>query len=449
MSLLPDQPSPRPRGRRRLAAGVALLALLVSIAWMLVTSGNPLPPSTVVMTTGPEGSAPAEFGERYREIFRAAGVDLQLRPSAGGLENVERLRDPRSEVSVGFVESGLASRRDAPDLASLGAVALEPLWMFFRDSSRTLAEQLVGKRVSIDAEGSGTRVLMRRLLAVNRVEESSMTVLALPPGEGAEALLRGEVDATMMLTSWGAPAVERLLAAEGIVLQGFPRADAYVARYPVLSKVVLPMGAADFARNVPAADLPLLAVETNLVIRRKLHPALKYLLLEAAAEIHGGAEVFHRAGRYPAAGTMDLPLSAEAHTFYKSGRPFVYRNLPYWLAALAERLVIILLPLLAILLPIANVLPKIYGYVTERRIFSLYRDLRRVEELLEAPGPLKAPGMLIATLDELDHRASHLKVPITYAQRLFIAKSHITLARERVERRRHAPPTHEDVANRG
>ena len=159
--------------------------------------------------------------------------------------------------------------------------------------------------------------------------------------------------------------------------------------------------------------------------------------------------MFHWVGRYPAPGAIDLPLSSEARTFYKSGRPFVYRNLPFWLAALAERLVIILLPLLAILLPIVNVLPKIYGYVTERRIFSLYRDLRRVEELLEAPGPLRSPDLLIDTLDELDHHASHLKVPITYTQRLFIAKSTSALAREEVERRRHAPPTHEDLATHG
>jgi TRAP-type uncharacterized transport system substrate-binding protein len=416
--------------------------LLVAVAWLVVTAGNPLPPRTVVMTTGPEGSAHAEFGERYREIFRAAGVDLQLRPSAGGLENVDRLRDPQSEVSVGFVESGLTSRRDAPGLASLGAVGLEPLWMFLRDSNRTLAEQLRGKRVSIDAEGSGTRILVRRLLQVNQVAESSLTLLALPPEQGADALIRGEVDVAMLLTSWRAPAVQRLLATRGIVLQGFPRADAYVALFPVLNKVVLPMGVADFARNVPPADLPLLAVESNLVIRRRLHPALKYLLLEAAAEVHGGADVFHRAGRYPAPGAIDLPLSSEAQTFYKSGRPFVYRYLPFWLAALAERLVIILLPLLAILLPIANVLPKIYAYATERRIFSLYRDL-------EAPGPVRSPDLLIATLDELDHRASHLKVPITYAQRLFIAKSHIALARDQVQRRQQANPAHEDFGNRG
>lgn len=428
--------SPRPRSRRRLVLGAGLLALIVALGWLIVITGNPLPANTVVMATGPEGSANAALGLRYREVFRRAGVDLQLLPSAGGLENVQRLQDERSGVSAGFVESGLANRDDARDVASLGAVTLEPLWMFFRREAKgTIANRLAGKRLSIEAEGSGTRLLVRRLLEVNQLDVSGMTLLSLPPEQGADALIRGDVDAVVMLTSWQSPAVQRLLAADGVVLEGFPRADAYVARYPVLSRVVLPEGAGDLARNVPPSDVSLIAVENNLVIRKKLHPALQYLFLEAAAEIHGGAEVFHPAGRYPAIGTIDLPMSGEALTFYKSGRPFVYRYLPFWLAALAERMVIVLLPLFAILLPIMNVAPKIYAYVTERRIFTLYRDLQLVEGLLEAPGPTTSPEHLTAALDELEHRAAHLKVPITYVQRLYILKSHIAIAREAFQRR--------------
>ncbi|MGO8404019.1 hypothetical protein ACC783_38060, partial [Rhizobium ruizarguesonis] len=83
---------------------------------------------------------------------------------------------------------------------------------------------------------------------------------------------------------------------------------AYVALFPSLSKVVLPTGVADLARNIPPRDVTLLAVETSLVVRRNLHPALQYLLLEAASEIHGGPEIFHKAGRFPAAEAINLPL---------------------------------------------------------------------------------------------------------------------------------------------
>jgi TRAP-type uncharacterized transport system substrate-binding protein len=233
--------------------------------------------------------------------------------------------------------------------------------MFFRAQTRgTVAQKLVGKRISIEPEGSATRVLARWLLALNGIDAASIDLLGLTPEQSAEALLRGEIDGLIMLTSWQSPIVQKLLVEDGIVLEGHPRADAYVARSPSWSKVVLPTGVADLARNIPPADVPLLAVEASLVVRDDIHPALQYLLLDAAAEIHGGPQIFHRAGRFPAAEPIDLPLSDTALQFYKSGRPFMYRYLPFWMAGLAERLFIVLIPLFTVVFPIAHFVPTLY-----------------------------------------------------------------------------------------
>jgi TRAP-type uncharacterized transport system substrate-binding protein len=320
----------RPRRGRQVAGALVALAVLGAGVWMALTVGNPFPPHTVTMVTGPEGSAFHEFGARYREVLRRAGIDLRVIRTEGGVENLESLRDPASGVEVAFLESGLTTREKSPDLVSLGTVSLEPLWSFFRgqlhgEGART---KLKGKRISIEPKGSATRVLARRLLALNGIAETSVVLLGLPPETSAESLLRGKIDGAVMLTSWQSPVVRRLLVASGIVLESYPRADAYVALFPSLYKVVLPTGVADLARNIPPKDVALLAVEASLVVRKDLHPALQYLLLEAAAEIHGGPEIFHKAGRFPAAEAVNLPLSAPAREFYHSGLPFVYRVFP-------------------------------------------------------------------------------------------------------------------------
>jgi TRAP-type uncharacterized transport system substrate-binding protein len=428
-------PSPSRRGPR-LALVLLAVAVVASLVWMALTIGNPFPPATVSMATGPEGSAYRAFGLRYVEVFERAGIELRLIPTAGGFDNLSRLRDRRSGVNVAFVESGVTDRIASPELVTLGAVTIEPLWLFSRGLPQgSVARRLAGKRISIEAEGSGTRVLARQLLALNGVADTSVTLVGLSPEQSADALLRGTIDAAMMLSSWQSPAVQRLLAADGVVLEGFPRADAYVARFPVLEKVILPRGAADLARDIPPEDVPLLAVESNLLVRGDLHPALHYLLLEAASEIHGGPEVFRAAGRFPAPGTIDLPLSTQARTYYKSGRPFVYRYLPYWLAGLAERLLILLIPLFAVVFPIASFLPRILVALTERRIFVMYRALKVVEQALEDAGPVAGMDELGATLADLARRANHLRVPLGYSQRLFILKSHIALAQERLDKR--------------
>ena len=406
---------------------------------MALTVGNPFPPRTLTMATGPEGSAYHELGARYQEVLRRAGIDLRVVRTEGGVENLARLRDPASGVKVAFVESGLTNREESPDLVSLGTVSLEPLWSFFRgralgDEART---KLKGKRISIEPEGSATRVLARRLLALNGIAETSVVLLGLPPEQSAEALLRGEIDGAVMLTSWQSPVVRRLLVADGVVLESYPRADAYVALFPSLYKVVLPTGVADLARNIPPKDVTLLAVEASLVVRQGLHPALQYLLLEAASEIHGCPEIFHKSGRFPAAEAVNLPLSAQAREFYQSGLPFVYRVLPLWLAGITQRLLILLIPLLVLVFPAVRFLPAIYQYLIERRIYNLYGQLMVLEAELNQASPARA-DKVAAALDDLAKRASNLSVPLRYSQRLFILKSHIALTKEQVEKRRRA-----------
>lgn len=428
---------PSPRTRSRLVIVLVAVVGLAMLAWLAFAIGNPFPPRTVVMATGPKGSGFDEFGARYRQILQRSGVDLRLVETAGSAENLTRLRDRHTGVSVAFVENGLTNQDESPGLVSLGAITIEPLWLFFRrPESGTAAQRLVGKRISIEPEGSGTRVLARRLLALNGIDETAVELLGLTAERSADALLRGTIDGAIMLTSWQSPVVQKLLVADGIVLEGYPRADAYVALFPYLNKVVLPTGIADLARNIPPADVPLLAVEANLIAREDIHPGLQYLLLEAAAEIHGGPQVFHRAGRFPAAEAIDLPLSHQARAFYKSGRPFVYRYLPFWMAGPAERLMILLIPLFTVVFPLVHFVPAFYAWMIQRRIFLLYGELKVLEGELESLGPGVPAREVASKLEKLARKAHRLRVPLGYAQRLFILKSHIALAQQEVEKRR-------------
>jgi hypothetical protein len=82
----------------------------------------------------------------------------------------------------------------------------------------------------------------------------------------------------------------------------------------------------------PPEDVVLLAPKASLAVRADLHSALQYLLLDAAVQIHSQPGIFQKAGQFPAAESIDLPLSGEAHRFYKSGPPFLQGYLPFWIA---------------------------------------------------------------------------------------------------------------------
>jgi TRAP transporter TAXI family solute receptor len=418
----------------RIDRGVLGLILVAGLgATLLVLSS--LPPRSIVMATGPKGGAYAEVALRYREILGRAGIGVNLLPTAGNYENLAQLRDPHSEVSVGFIQSGSTTHKESPDLLSLGTVFYEPLWLFHqRELEVNALSDLRGRKVSIGPEGSGARVLSLELLRLNGIARDAFTPMALSPEEAGEKLLTREIDAAFMLTSWDSSVVRQLLAADAIELANFPRADAYMALYPFLNKVVVPTGVGDLATNRPASDKTLLAPKISLVVRKEVHPAIQYALLSAATEIHAEPGIFQRAGQFPAAEPIGLPLSAEAQRFHKSGRPFLQHHLPFWMAVLVERLFVILIPIVGLLFPLLRFIPAIYDWSMRSKIFRLYGEMRLLELQIEQGD---AGLDLKATTDQLDRieqRANRLQMPKAYASMVYSLLGHMALVRQRLKR---------------
>jgi hypothetical protein len=146
--------------------------------------------------------------------------------------------------------------------------------------------------------------------------------------------------------------------------------------------------------------------------------------------------MFQKAGQFPAAEPIDLPLSDEARQFYKSGRPFLQRHLPFWLAVLAGRLLILLIPVVGMIYPLVRFMPALYGFKMQLRIFRLYGHLRFLEKDLESRGDKQTIGDLVAQLDKLEDKANHLRVSLFYSNMLYTLRMHIKLVRERMERSR-------------
>ena len=421
---------------RPMIAYIAAAVLVAAGLWVVVVAAlRPLPPRTVTMATGPEGGAYYEVGKRYRELLARDGIELRLLPTAGTLENMTQLRDPRSKVEVSFLHAGLTSQKESPGLESLGTIFYEPLWFFYRSAYKGKGlESLRGRKISIGPEGSETRALTLALLARNGIDQSFARLLSLTPREAADQLLANGIDAALMITSWDSPAVQRLLADKNIELANWPRTDAYIALYPFLSKVVVPAGVGDLAKNRPPSDTVLLALKTGLVVRQDLHPAIQYLLLDAAEKIHSGPGIFHKAGHFPSAEAIGLPLSDEARDFYKSGRPFLQRHLPFWLAVLIGRLLVLLIPVAGVIYPLLRFMPALYDLQMQRRIFRLYGELRFLEKDLESRPGRESIDNLTARIDRIEEKANRVRVPVSYANMLYTLRMHVTLVRERLKK---------------
>jgi hypothetical protein len=417
--------------RRNLLVMLAL-ASAGALLWAALAALRPLPERTLTLATGPEGSAYRVYAERYRALLAKQGVTVRLVPTQGALDNLARLRDPGSGVSAAFIQAGTTTAEQSPGLVSLGTMFYEPLWIFCRCDAQGLEmKDVFGRHVSIGPAGSATHDLALRLMRLNGLDPAQARLEEYSPERAAEELEQGRIEVAIIDTAWDSSAVRRLLVNPAIGLRSFARADAYVALMPFLSKLVLPMGVASLAENRPPSDVVMIAPTTSLVVREDLHPALQYLLIDAAMKIHGGPGIFNRAGDFPAAEMMDLPLSEEANHMYRSGPSFLRRHLPFWLAELVQRLLLLAIPLAGLVYPVTRFLPQIWRWQMDRRVHRMYRELLALEREMRDSPPGPANEKLHRRLDSLEARALGLRLPDSFAAAGYELKQNIRFVQER------------------
>ena len=393
------------------------------------------PPDTIIITSGDEGSLFQRNAERYAKILARKGVKLKILPSEGSLENLKRLEDPRFHVDIGFVQAGVAKGRNIDNLVSLGSISYEPLYLFYRaDKPFNLLSQFSGKRLAVGEVGTGTNVLALELLALNGIKPGGMnSLLEIDDEEAEKALLEGQIDgAFMMGDSASSKTMRDLLKHPGITAFHFSQADAYVRRIRYLSKLVLLEGSIDFGKNVPDHNIHLLSPTVELIARKDLHPALSDLLLEAATEVHARAGRYQRQGEFPAPIEHEYPISPDAQRFYKSGKSFLYRYLPFWMASRLNRILVVIVPMILVLIPGLKSIPVIYRWRMRLRILRWYRALLVLESDLGPDAVSDKREELLGRLDRIERAVNNMKVPASFADQFYSLRSHIAIVRTRL-----------------
>lgn len=421
------------------AAG--LLALLGMVLWALMRYISPAPPRTVVMTTGAAEGAYHQFGEKYKTYLQANGISLQLQTSAGSVQNLERLALPG--IHAGFVQGGLGqlsldplAEEEKTPLRSLAVVGFEPVWLFAQtpEAAKKLSaglQALTGKRIAVGAEGSGTRKVALDILSAYGISAQNAV---LEPSSGmaaAQALIDQQLDAVVLIASPQAAAVQKLLTsglATSLVHLNY--AEGITRRLPYLSTVVLKAGSVNPASKAPEQDISLLTTTANLVVRQDTHPAIAYLLLEAARDIHKGPTLLNRPAEFPHPRGTDFPLSEEAARYFKDGRPFLQRYLPFWLANALQRLLLILIPLAAIGIPVIKLIPSLLQFKEKNRLYHRYGQLLKMEsELRTRQLSLQEIAQARHQLDQIEKNINTTKFTLEFADRVYTLRQHVEFVR--------------------
>lgn len=413
------------------AAGVLVLSVVYFV--------RSAPPKTITISSGPEGTSFYRLAGRYAKILERNGVRAKVLPSNGSIENLDRLKDPKSGVDVGMAQTGPAkATADTDRLMSLGSVSYQPLMVFYRGGKPLeLLSDLKGKKIAVGPKGSGMRNIALALLAANGIkeEEPGTTLLDLDADDAEAALKAKTLDAAFVMNenaSW--EVLRGLLRSGEIHLYSFKQANAYTRKFEYLNVLELPEGAIDLGQNLPAHDVSLLGPTVELVAAKTLHPALVDLLVEAATEVHSRPGIYQKRGEFPMAVERSIPLSEEAALYYKSGKGYLYRTFPFWLASLLSRILVVFVPVLIIMIPALRSVPAFFRWIAQLRIRKRYRELRLLEQRFLLEKDVERRAALRAEFDRIDESVNKMKVRASFADQFYGLRGHIDYVRRMVEK---------------
>ena len=423
-------------GYARLIVGLIALGVVIGVSWIVLEYLVPSPPSSVTIATGRKGTTFDYFGERYRIRFARAGVELNVRETAGALENFKLLQDPKSNVQIAFATGGISNRTQAPELRSMGLISNVPFWIFYssRQSLDSLT-QLKGKRIAVGPEGSGARYDAERILSRADIDAKTATLLPVAGDSAVEALKDGRADAALLVGGSNAPSVESLLNNPNVRLMNFSSADAFTRVFPDLVRLGLPKGVIQLDPPNPPDDVTLVGTTAKVLIREDLHPAIIQLLAATLKEEHGGAGLFQRSGEFPAIDDPEFAVPSVAVEYYRNGPSLLAKFLPLWTTTYAQRTIAFLVAALAIVLPAFGLAPRLYEWFVRQRFRQLYQRLRAIENALQEKLTAANAEALQAELDDIER--STITVPMRHSDLYFMLRYHLERTRSRlIEARR-------------
>lgn len=294
-------------------------------------------------------------------------------------------------------------------------------------------------QIGIGAEGSGTQAVALRMLAANGLagatrpdEKPRARLVAQKVADAADALRNGDLDAAFFVAAFEAEYIQELLGDPRVKLLGFEQQEAYRRRFRFLAPVSLPTGIVDLAKNVPPRDVALLAPTAMLVVRGDFHPALESVLLAAASRLHGDGDVLNEPREFPSERYCDLPMSEDARRFHRSGQPFLQRVLPFWLASLADRAKLMVIPLVMLMMPLLRAAPPLIRWRTRRKIYRWYGVLREIDQKLAVGLAGVDLDREIARLRSIEHKVVWVDVPLSYMEEFYQLRMHLIMMMQRL-----------------
>lgn len=189
-----------------IASCVLLSAYLFSTAVNTAQAGSIINQDQISIVTGLKTGTYYIFGRDISEVAKKSGIEINVKPSEGSIDNIKSINNDGSNITLGIVQSdvlGFLGRSKNPDSIKI-ASNLRMVFPFYNEEVHVLARKeikefkdLQGKKVAIGEEGSGNMLTSINLFSIMGVTPAESQ--KIPSAQSVVAVLKGEIDAAIFV----------------------------------------------------------------------------------------------------------------------------------------------------------------------------------------------------------------------------------------------------------
>ncbi len=417
-----------------IAASIITMILVIAMALHFLV---PAPPRKIVIATGSKTGQYYRLGNQYKTEFEKNGIQVEVLVTKGSVENLDLINDAKSKVDLAFIQSVTSNQKEYPHLESLAGVFYEPLWVVYRagafkslDKPPEKIEDISKKRVSIGVIGSGTRNLVEKIFALDNISTKTTNILGLSTDESLASLKSGDIDVMFLCVNDHAEIMQKIFLDPNLKIMSMAKAYGFPPKISGLNVINIKRASLNVMNDSPDRDILLVSPTAELVARKDIHPAIVSLLIDISQELLSKSDSLSEEKHFPNPNHLNFDNNDDAQKVMRDGPSFLHRYLPFWVAVWVDRLLRVLIPLLAILIPVFNFLPSIITYRTKLKFAVIYKELKSVESIVQ--GGQFNHDKVINQLNELQTRAMSLRLSQMNNKGLYDLLSHIGDCRGRV-----------------
>ena len=407
-----------------------VLLCAAAAMWWAVTSWHVLPPTRVVISGGSVQQSYSRMAQRYAEHLERMGIHTEIIYAASEADAFSQLANVSDAVSIGFANTVYAGKADK--VQALAVIGQEPIWIFSSLNGPASLANAKGLRIAVGSDNASTANAAKLLLAHAGVRASDVRFDTLSGIAAAEALVDGRVDIVFQVAGEDSLAVQMLTRMGGIQLLSVDNAGSLASQERPLQLLLLPQGVIELRGDVPPRDLTLVSLQTHLLVKPDVHPALQRALLIAASEIHEEPTFLQRHGQFPSFRGSDFKLSPTARAYSLGTRPWMETLLPYRKAQWAELLAYAILPILFLTLLVLTWIPKLFDWRINAGLNHFYGELKFLENEMTAiatDSPIALKGLL-EKLDSIEQKVVAMDLPDEYSERWYTLREHLATAQD-------------------